>query len=78
MSREIIISTYHRSLKIQPFYPSGKVRRREHTGNVRLWLIGIDLPSAARTLDAESMSEKKLRIMHVLCSCQIPRILFDK
>lgn len=79
MSREIIVSTFHRSLEIQPFYPSGKARGGGgHTGNVRLRLIGIDLPSAIRVLDAESASEKKLRIMHVLCGCQVPRILFDK
>lgn len=46
--------------------------------NVRLRLIGINLPSAPRVLDIESVSEKKLRIMYVLCGCQVPCILFDK
>lgn len=79
MSREVITSTFHRSLEIQPFYPIGEARGRGwHRANVRLRLIGIDLPSATRVLDAESASEKKLRIMHVLCGCQVPRILFDK
>lgn len=37
--------------------------------NVGLRLIGIDLPSASRMLYVVSVSEKKLRIMYVLCGC---------